>query len=379
MAKSNSGLPPKTKGKSTKKRAKLPQQLAPPPANLPDRLGIESERGSLNTAYVLEDRRIDARERFEAKGKEKPVPRDMDDAWLALELPRTDSQERFKAETQKHPVTKEMQNTFLRSKLHMLQTYPVPPPQRERLVESFANQLSLTAPLDHSDPPPGGVGYGTYYNPYFKTAFQFGTALAWGIVFATPPGGNVDTFLYLTGMNRASVGAEAYIAYNGQDDIRFAVWDWSKPASQQPVVNCDLSAMTEYVGTIPVNGNQLPLIQLMNLTYQNGGESWTNEVQVLNQTTHVPTVAYQSSYPATIDQQKGSAIGSWAAIVETFQPFYQNTNPMGCFQAKIASMNAPGTWGPWGLLDPSEVSFRTDNKGFHPLLPPTDYNWLVIS
>ena len=45
--------------------------------------------------------------------------------------------------------------------------------------------------LAETPPVPGGVGYGMFYTPAFRTNFARGTSLYWRIICPTPPGGNV--------------------------------------------------------------------------------------------------------------------------------------------------------------------------------------------
>ena len=55
-----------------------------------------------------------------------------------------------------------------------------------------------------------------FYTSAFRSAFARGTSLYYEIVCPTQPGGNVNTWLYLTGMNRAQRGVEAFVSYQGQ-------------------------------------------------------------------------------------------------------------------------------------------------------------------
>jgi hypothetical protein len=297
--------------------------------------------------------------------------------WLERDFPQADARDAFSAQTAATPLPQGAESAFIANKLQILRSHPVPPPERRRLVQGFLDSLYLKTPLIESRPVPGGVGYGMFYTPTFKTAFQSGTGLAWGIVCPTPPGGNVSDWLYLTGMNRASMGTEAFVAYHGQNDMTFNVFDWSR--SPQWQIHRPMATMADYLGTVATNENQFPAIQVVNLTYQNGATSWVNEVRLLNHATGNLDVAYQYVYTATLQQQTSQGVGSWAAIVETFQPAYTGTSPMGCFDAKINSMDPNGEWGQWSLLDPSQVFLRVDNKGFHQLFIDPDYSWAVIS
>jgi hypothetical protein len=43
-----------------------------------------------------------------------------------------------------------------------------------------------------------------------------------------PPGGNVNTWLYLTATNRSGLGVEALVSYDGQNTPHFRVYDWAR-------------------------------------------------------------------------------------------------------------------------------------------------------
>ena len=62
-------------------------------------------------------------------------------------------------------------------------------------------------------------------------------------------------------------------------------------------------------------------------------------------------------------QQKGTTVwvGSWAAIVETFQSAYDHTQPMGALDVQLVSADNSGNWGNWALLAASNSYVRTDN------------------
>ena len=297
--------------------------------------------------------------------------------WLNPDFPKNDARDAFVAHTSDTPLPLGAEHAFLASKLHILRTHPLPTAERDKTVQDFLDNLGLAAPLADGAPVGGGgVGYGMFYTPAFKTAFQSGTGLAWSIVFSDPPGGNVGSWLYLTGMNRASMGAEAFIAYQGQSDISFNIFDW---ACQQWRIHRPISTMAAYVGTVTANGTQYPVMQIANLTYQTGDTNWVNEVRVLNYSTGALDVAYQYAYDATLVQQTSSSTGSWAAIVETYQPSYSGTGPMGCLNAAIASPDVDGTWGSWARLDPAQVSPRSDNKGFNLAFLDPAFSWVVSS
>jgi hypothetical protein len=102
--------------------------------------------------------------------------------------------------------------------------------QRERAEGEAMLALVFGTKAKKKTPPvPGGVGYGMFYKGAFRRAFARGTSFSYEIVCPNPPGGNIDTSLYVTATNRAHKGVEAFVAYQGQDDTRFKVFDWARP------------------------------------------------------------------------------------------------------------------------------------------------------
>jgi hypothetical protein len=295
--------------------------------------------------------------------------------WLDPEFPRGDAREVFARISSATPLPQGAADTFVASKLRLLRAHPLPSSERERQTTDFVTRMQIAPQVLKSLPGGGGVGYGMFYDQNFRVAFQTGTGIAWGIVFSIPPGGNVSNWLFLTAMNRASLGCEAFIAYNGQTDISFNVFDWAIPKWQ---VHTPISQIPQYIGSVTASGNRFPMVQVANLTYQADG-LWVNDVRVLNQNTNTLDSAYRNQYPATLPQQIGSFMGSWAPIVETFQAEYAGTNPMGCDNAKFAMTDSDGAWAPWSLLTPAEAMPRSDENGFTPVGDPTTYSWAVTS
>jgi len=83
------------------------------------------------------------------------------------------------------------EQAFLASKLHVLRTHPsLSLVERKNAVEIFTSRFvgRRKAPSG-TQPVPGGVGYGMFYDSAFKANFTTGTAIAWDIVCPTPPGG----------------------------------------------------------------------------------------------------------------------------------------------------------------------------------------------
>ena len=90
-------------------------------------------------------------------------------------------------------------------------------------------------------------------------------------------------------------------------------------------------------------------------------------------------MVYQYDYAATDSEQKTGWIGSWAPIVETFQPLYVQTSPMGALGAQLVGSDNNGVWGSWAPLSASNSYVRTDNVGFNLVFLDPDYAFVVNS
>ena len=242
-------------------------------------------------------------------------------------------------------------------------------------------------------PIPGGVGYGPFYEAAFKTAFTRGTSLYWHVVCPTPPAGNVSTFLYVTAMNRAALGLEAFVSYNGQNDTHFRVFDWARTDHwQTDVVFSQLGA---YIRNESVHGHVYQTLPIWNSTYEivapdkgddRGTQApmppktwWRNEVLLYNNGVGRWDLIYRYDYSASIQQQTTGWIGTWGPIVETFQPLYQNTEAFGTTTTMLVGEDAAGAWGTWHDLDSSDSTIRDDHVGFHLVFIDPNHRWVVRS
>lgn len=134
--------------------------------------------------------------------------------------------------TKKTPRDVEAERAFLASKLHIAQTHPTMDfTGRAAAAADIVAALKVAKGKKPTGPVPGGVGYGMFYTDPFKKNWATGTAIYWEIICPTPPGGNVNNFLYLTATNRAGKGVEAFISYNGQSQTFFKVFDWARSPS----------------------------------------------------------------------------------------------------------------------------------------------------
>jgi len=230
---------------------------------------------------------------------------------------------------------------------------------------------------DESGPVPGGVGYGLFYENAFKTGFAQGTSLYLDIVCPTAPGGNVNTWLYLTAMNRAGRGIEAFVSYFAQTQPRFKVFDWARSDHWQ--VDLAWSALGSYVGNLSAHGRSFQTIGVWNTTFQIAAGQWRNEAWLRNRAAGRWDLIYRFDYAGTQAEQTGGFVGSWGPIVETFQDAYDQTNPMGALNTMLIGRNSAGVWGSWRLLGASESYTRVDNKGFELSFRDPNYAFVVTS
>jgi hypothetical protein len=173
----------------------------------------------------------------------------------------------------KQPVDEAFRTAFIESKIALAHTHPVADlAAREMAVKSVITRLGPDAPhafaqlmargVVSKQPVPGGVGYGVFYTPPFKTGWGHGTSLAWDIVCPTPPDGNVNTWLYLTATNRSAMGVEAFISYNGQSNTHFRVFDWARTDHWQ--TDIPLSGLDNYLTMESAHGHPYQVLPVWN-------------------------------------------------------------------------------------------------------------------
>jgi hypothetical protein len=234
------------------------------------------------------------------------------------------------------------------------------------------------------DPVPGGVGFGTDFQPAFNTAFTSGTALTYQVICPPTAGGNVSTSLYLTAMNRASRGLEAYVAYFGASNIAiFRIFDWS--LAQIDVNNGFQTAISflnlnQYFLGLGTHGQTFQTLYIRNVTLNIGNGQWLNQAFLFNAVHNTWDLVYANVYSATLaDQHNVSFTGFWGPIVETFQDHYSQTNPMGFFQAQMSDLDANGNPVNLNLLTSSNTFLLGPNRGFQMLFLNANFDWAVNS
>ena len=194
------------------------------------------------------------------------------------DLAVADARKEFAGLTKRTRRDRQAERAFLASKLQIVRTLPTDDlAARTRVVSRFLKVLRKTSARDfnaiirHLVPTPGGVGYGMFYNAPFKSDFQTGTAIYWEIVCPNPPGGNVNTYLYLTATNRSAKGVEAFISYNGQNNTFFKVFDWARTDTWQ--TNVSFASLGNYLRTLSAHGTNYQVLPVMNITARTGN-SW---------------------------------------------------------------------------------------------------------
>ena len=298
-----------------------------------------------------------------------------------LNRPHTDTadhQADFAAISAKTPVDEEFRTAFRQSKLLIARTHPrFDIAARDQAVASLLDRLGEEEAEMVTQPRPGGVGEGFFYNPDFKTSWGLGTSFSCDFVCPVPPGGNVNTWLYLTATNRSGLGVEAFVAYNGQGTPQFRVYDWARTDPWQ--TDIPFTSLDNYVTTTFAHGNSYPVLPVWNNTWAIGAGMYRNQALLYNNVRAGWDLVYQYDYAATDSQQKTGWIGSWSPIVETFQSLYVGTNPMGALGAQLVSSDNNGVWGSWAPLSPSDSYVRTDNVGFNLVFLDPNYAFVVNS
>jgi hypothetical protein len=301
------------------------------------------------------------------------------------EMPTEVADERKSIEklTKETPRDTKGEEAFIASKAKLVLTHPkLDREGRERayteLTERVGKErLEVARAKEKDQPVPGGVGYGPFYNNTYKSAFAQGTSLYFEIICPTSPGGNVNTWFYLTGMNRAGRGIEAFVSYYAQTQPHFKVFDWARTDQWQTDV--PFGSLGSYLGTTSAHGTSYQTLGVWNTTYQISSTQWRNEALLWNRAAGRWDLFYRYDYTGTLAQQTGGWTGSWGPIVETFQSPYVNTNRFGFLNTMLISRSSSGAWGSWQLLSSANSYIRTDNVGFFVVFLDPNYAFVVDS
>jgi hypothetical protein len=280
-----------------------------------------------------------------------------------------------------NPADKAQRAAFVKRKV--LTAFTNPSASKEKRVlaaQETAQSLGVQLQDVLDQPTPGGVGMGLIFTDDYRIAWGQGTSLRYDIVCPLLPGGNVSTWLYLTATNRSKMGVEALVAYHAQDEARLFIWDW---ALQTPgfVVDIPLSSLQAYIQSSQ-GANAQRTLSIWNSTYSIGGLYYRNAVYLYNRLRESWDLVYLNDYSANDAGQKplGSGVGGWwGPIVETFQPVYSGTNPMGFKRTSFSHADTFGRWSDWALLKPDQSFVREDNAGFEIRDMNPNFGFVVIS
>lgn len=290
-----------------------------------------------------------------------------------------DRRTRFRKLTRETPEDPLAQRAFLASKVAMLRRSDDVGDETRADAQRMLVRAAGDATFAEADllPPPGGVGYGMFYTNSFRTRFARGTAFYYEIVCPHQPGGNVNTYLYLTATNRAQKGVEAFVSYNGQNDTRFKVFDWARPDQWQTDIR--LSDLGAYLRGTVAHGWGLQTLLVWNQSFEIGPGRWRNEVLLHNRAAGRWDLVYRFDYNSTPAEQASGWVGSWGPIVETFQNSYTGTRWLGFLNTMLIGRDAGGNWGQWQLLSAADSTVRNDGHGFSPLFLDPNYSFVVRS
>ena len=230
----------------------------------------------------------------------------------------------------------------------------------------------------------GDVGFGTIYQTSFRNNFTYGTGIYHAILFPTTPGSSVTNWLYLTSTNRTYLGCEAFIAYYGNNNPSFMVWDWGVPypgttyPPSSAIVQLTYSNFASYRHSITVNGTSWTCVEVLNRTYEynTASNTWENVVYLFSPSTNAFSLIHSSHYAANLTLQKTATRGFWGPIIETFQPsFTTTTNTMGFASTNLEVRDASDNWSSTGLLSTSQSTTRNDGVGFSMQFITANHTW----
>jgi hypothetical protein len=289
-----------------------------------------------------------------------------------------DHRAEFAEATAKTPVDEAFREAFLKSKIRTARTHPAfDLAGSDSEAQSLTGRLGLQAKEMFAQPVPGGIGYGVFYTPAFKTGWGDGTALSCSFVCPARPAGNVESFLYLTATNRSGFGVEALVAYDGQKTPHFEVFDWARPDHWQ--TNVPFTSLGRYPSTKSAHGHTYQVLSILNSTARIGAGEYRNQVLLYDPVRGGWNLIYQYDYAATDAEHKTGWVGSWGPLVETFQPLYVQTKPLGALDVQLVSADDTGQWGNWSPLGPSNSCTRVDNVGFRLAFLDPNYAFAVSS
>jgi hypothetical protein len=215
-----------------------------------------------------------------------------------------------------------------------------------RFSDATAWSMAASVPVDPAfqeafasrraePPPPGGVGYGYFFEEP-DLLWNNDTAILQAMVAPRKPGGDVTTFLYNTTTNRSNLGVEAFIGYFAQDDLTFLVFDWARePAGDPWQVSIPYRDLDDYLDVVasPDGTFRQELLVANRTALVSAPADWVNEVFLFDRITRrwdrVYEFAYSTASATDNTYQFGDFMGSWGPIFETFQDHDGSSKPIG--------------------------------------------------
>ncbi|MGA2497198.1 MAG: hypothetical protein ABSH20_05625 [Tepidisphaeraceae bacterium] len=271
---------------------------------------------------------------------------------------------------------------FRESRIRVVSTHSSLSPALQRKHAARLREIMAVEPTPAvaAPPVPGGVGYGMFYDdPPFQDNWTTGTLIYFEPICPTPPGGNINTYFYITASNRSAQGVEALVSYNGQNQTYFKIYDWARSTNDHWQTNVSFGDLDPkyFIPKQPAHGKTYRVLPIQNVTYCVSGSTWRNRVYLFDQTAGQPNLVYEYDYTASLATQQNAWPGSWGPIVETFQPSYSGTKTFGSLNTKLMGRN--GGWTPWHLLLQTDSYLRQDNKGFDEVFMDQNHSWGVNS
>jgi hypothetical protein len=246
------------------------------------------------------------------------------------ELPVVDRAAEFQEIAKKQRVSEKEKEAFLRAKSRLAKSLShLGDKELRTALENIRSDRGFDFTKEHEQPP-GGVGFGVFYKAG-QLSFSDSTEIRKRVIYPSQAGGDLSDYLYLTSTNRSAKGVEAYISHYKQENAAFKVFDWAKSGDGRFALTIDGSLLDHFNVSYQLGSTSLNSVAVVNSTLRLNGNNWRNLVQLLSihPVMHVETV-YSFDYTVGSDADQHSAYnGSWGPIVETFQQFHQDMNPMG--------------------------------------------------
>lgn len=199
---------------------------------------------------------------------------------------------------------------------------------------AFLSHREAPGRAERRAPPPGGVGYGYFYQET-ALAWSAETAIVQAMVVPKTPGGDVTTFLYNTMTNRANLGVEAFVAYLDQRECQFRVFDWAMYPADPWQITIPYASLGNYLGVVasPDGVYRQELLVVNRTTLVAAPADWANEVYLYDRVHHAWDRVYRSDYAtataADNTYEPYDFFGSWGPIFETFQDHDGSNKPIG--------------------------------------------------